>query len=205
MEKKRSLRKSINRIPPRGPFLWFVYTPTYIHQDFLKIIFRKQRPWKISCQIWNGEFPWRRGRVCCRNGHIRRLDFLRRVIHFTPKMGKSSHSQSWLHVRIAWVGGAGGASFKNWVGQANLRPRKSNSLGVNSGTWGFINSPGRFQCAAKVKTTGERACIGMPAPLITNCVTLCEILPVHPFSSTPNNPLASYMTSAQFPQTPVKR
>jgi hypothetical protein len=30
MKKKRSLRKSINRRPPRGLSLWFVYTPTYI-------------------------------------------------------------------------------------------------------------------------------------------------------------------------------
>ena len=61
MKKKRSLRKkSINRIPLRSLSLWLVYTPTYIHRDFLKIILKKQKPWKISCQIWNGELLWGR-------------------------------------------------------------------------------------------------------------------------------------------------
>jgi hypothetical protein len=43
-EKEKIAQKIHQQIPPRGLSLWFVYTPTYIHQDFLKIILKKQRP-----------------------------------------------------------------------------------------------------------------------------------------------------------------
>lgn len=78
-----------------------------------------------------------------RSSHIERPDFLRRVIHFTPKLGKCSGPQPWLYIRIAW------GDFVNPDAQANLWGCAPASV--------FYKAPlGGVQYAGEVRTDGRK-------------------------------------------------